>query len=92
MKKRYFCVLKDNCQVLTNRCKKSGCSEAEEDDLGHFEMLEAAAAPPCEILLRSDFPSLLAGLICGWTSVLKANDLIFLSFRKQSTERRILFI
>ena len=24
---------------LTSKCKKSGCSEAEEDDLGHFEEL-----------------------------------------------------
>ena len=80
--------LKDNCKLLTNKCKKSGCSEAEEDDLGHLEMLEAAAAAPCEILLRSDFPSLFAGLIWGWTSVLKANYLIFLSFGKPSTETR----
>ena len=48
-------------------------------------MLEAAAAP-CEILLRSDFPSLFVGLIWGWTSVLKADDLIFLSFGKPSAE------
>ena len=61
-------------KLLTGECKKSGCSEAEEDDLGHLEVLEApaAAAAPCEILLRSDFPSLFAGLISGWTSALKA--------------------
>ena len=88
MKREIACVLKDNCHVQTNRCKKSGCSEAEEDDLGHLEMLEAAAAAPCEILLRSDFPSLFAGLIWGWTSVLKANYLIFLSFGKPSTKTR----
>ena len=41
---------------------------------------------PCEILLRSDFPSLFVGLIWGWTSVLKADDLIFLSFGKPSAE------
>ena len=65
-------------KLLTCECKKSGCSEAEEDDLGHLEVFEAAAAAaPCEILLRSDFPSLFAGLISGWTSALKANDLIF---------------
>ena len=85
-------MLKKYSKLLTDESKKSGCSDAEEEDLGHFEMLEAAVAAPCEILLRSDFPSLLAGIIWGWTSVLKANDLIFLSFRKQSTERRILFI
>ena len=27
------------CKLLTSECKKSGCSEAEEDDLGHFELL-----------------------------------------------------
>ena len=62
-------------KLLTSECKKSGCSEAEEDDLGHFELLETAAAASCEILLRSDFSSLCASLIWGWTSVLRTNYL-----------------
>ena len=43
--------------------------------------------PPCEILFRSDFTSIFASLIWGWTSVLKANDLIFKSFGKPSTKK-----
>ena len=38
-------VYLDYCKLLTSESKKSGCNEAEEDDLGHFEVLEAAAAP-----------------------------------------------
>ena len=34
----------DYCKLLTSKCKKSGCSKAEKDDLGHFEVLKAAAA------------------------------------------------
>ena len=44
----------------------------------------------CEILFRSDFSSLFASLIWGWTGVLRSNDLIFKSFGKSSTKKMCL--
>ena len=38
----------------TSECKKSSSSEAEEEDLGHVELLKEEVGVPSEIFLRSD--------------------------------------